>query len=56
MKHTWSGRDEKSMMKLVVAHESDRVLGCHMPVTSSSSQSAESECPLMAMSGRFKSR
>ncbi|MGZ8622421.1 MAG: FAD-dependent oxidoreductase, partial [Solirubrobacterales bacterium] len=30
MKHTLSGRDEMAMMKLVVARESDRVLGCHM--------------------------
>ena len=30
MKHTLSGRDEKTMMKLVVDRETDRVLGCHM--------------------------
>ncbi|TCS60578.1 glutathione-disulfide reductase [Varunaivibrio sulfuroxidans] len=30
MKHTLSGRDEHSMMKLVVCRDSDRVLGCHM--------------------------
>ena len=30
MKHTLSGRDEKTMMKLVVARESRRVLGVHM--------------------------
>jgi len=30
MKHTLSGRDEKTMMKLVVDGESGRVVGCHM--------------------------
>ena len=30
MKHTLSGRDEQTMMKLVVDRQSDRVLGCHM--------------------------
>ena len=30
MKHTLSGREERTMMKLVVDRESDRVLGCHM--------------------------
>jgi glutathione reductase (NADPH) len=30
MKHTLSGRDERSLMKLVVDDESDRVLGAHM--------------------------
>jgi glutathione reductase (NADPH) len=30
MKHTLSGRDERTMMKLVVDKASDRVLGCHM--------------------------
>ena len=30
MKHTLSGRDEKTFMKLVVNAEDDRVLGCHM--------------------------
>ncbi len=30
MKHTLSGSDEKTMMKLIVDRESDRVLGCHM--------------------------
>jgi glutathione reductase (NADPH) len=30
MKFTLSGRDENSVMKLVVDGESDRVLGCHM--------------------------
>ncbi len=30
MKHTMSGRREKTFMKLVVDGESDRVLGCHM--------------------------
>jgi glutathione reductase (NADPH) len=30
LKHTLSGRDEKTLMKLVVDHASDRVLGCHM--------------------------
>jgi glutathione reductase (NADPH) len=30
MKHTLSGRDERTFMKLVVDRASDRVLGCHM--------------------------
>jgi glutathione reductase (NADPH) len=30
MKHTLSGRAERTMMKLVVDRASDRVLGCHM--------------------------
>jgi glutathione reductase (NADPH) len=30
LKHTVSGRDESTMMKLVVDAETDRVLGCHM--------------------------
>jgi len=30
MKHTLSGREERTMMKLVVERASDRVLGCHM--------------------------
>ncbi|MFQ5668683.1 MAG: glutathione-disulfide reductase [Candidatus Binatia bacterium] len=30
LKHTLSGRDEQTMMKLVVDAASDRVLGCHM--------------------------
>jgi hypothetical protein len=30
MKHTLSGRDEQTMMKLVVDRGSDRVLGAHM--------------------------
>ena len=30
MRHTLSGRDERTMMKLVVDRASDRVLGCHM--------------------------
>ena len=30
MKHTLTGRDEKTMMKLVVDHDSRRVLGVHM--------------------------
>jgi glutathione reductase (NADPH) len=30
MKHTLSGRDERTLMKLVVDGESDRVLGCHI--------------------------
>lgn len=30
MKHTLTGRDEGTMMKLVVDRASDRVLGCHM--------------------------
>jgi len=30
MKHTMAGREERTMMKLVVDRASDRVLGCHM--------------------------
>ena len=30
LKHTLTGRDERTMMKLVVDRKSDRVLGCHM--------------------------
>jgi glutathione reductase (NADPH) len=30
MKHTLSGRDERAMMKLVVARDGGRVLGVHM--------------------------
>ena len=30
MKHTLSGREERTMMKLIVDRGSDRVLGCHM--------------------------
>ena len=30
MKHTLSGRDERSMMKLIVDQASQRVLGVHM--------------------------
>jgi glutathione reductase (NADPH) len=30
LKHTLSGRDEKTFMKLIVDPASDRVLGCHM--------------------------
>ncbi len=30
MKHTLTGRDESTMMKLIVDRASDRVLGCHM--------------------------
>jgi len=30
MKHTLSGRDEQTFMKLVVDAETDKVLGCHM--------------------------
>ena len=30
MKHTLSGRDERTMMKLIVDQETDKVLGCHM--------------------------
>ena len=30
LKHTLSGRDERTMMKLVVDGTTDRVLGCHM--------------------------
>jgi glutathione reductase (NADPH) len=30
LKHTLTGRDERTMMKLVVDKDSDKVLGCHM--------------------------
>lgn len=30
MKHTMSGLDERSFMKLIVEKESDKVIGCHM--------------------------
>jgi glutathione reductase (NADPH) len=30
MRHTLSGRDERTLMKLVVDRDSDRVLGCHI--------------------------
>ena len=30
MKHTLSGRDEKTLMKLIVDQKTDKVLGCHM--------------------------
>jgi glutathione reductase (NADPH) len=30
MKYTLSGRDEKTLMKLIVHKETDRVIGCHM--------------------------
>ena len=30
MKYTLSGRDEKTMMKIIVDAGTDRVLGCHM--------------------------
>jgi glutathione reductase (NADPH) len=30
LRHTLTGRDERTMMKLVVDQSSDRVLGCHM--------------------------
>ena len=30
LKHTLTGRDERTMMKLVVDQKTDRVLGCHM--------------------------
>ena len=30
MKHTLSGRDERTFMKLVVDGDTDRVLGCHI--------------------------
>ena len=30
LKHTLSGRDERTFMKLIVDHASDRVVGCHM--------------------------
>jgi glutathione reductase (NADPH) len=30
MKHTLSGREERSLMKLIVDRASDRVVGCHM--------------------------
>lgn len=30
LKHTLSGRDERTFMKLVVDRKTDRVVGCHM--------------------------
>ena len=30
MKHTLSGLDERTFMKIIVDHDSDRVVGCHM--------------------------
>ncbi len=30
LRHTLTGRDERTMMKLVVDQTTDRVLGCHM--------------------------
>jgi glutathione reductase (NADPH) len=30
LKHTLTGRDERTMMKIVVDRETDKVLGCHM--------------------------
>jgi glutathione reductase (NADPH) len=30
LKHTLSGRDERTMMKIVVDHATDKVVGCHM--------------------------
>jgi glutathione reductase (NADPH) len=30
LRHTLTGRDERTMMKLVVDRATDRVLGCHM--------------------------
>lgn len=30
LKHTLSGRDEQTLMKLIVDRDSDRVVGCHM--------------------------
>ena len=30
LRHTLSGRDERTLMKLVVDRDSDKVLGCHM--------------------------
>jgi glutathione reductase (NADPH) len=30
MKHTLSGRDERTLMKLIVEEAGDRVVGCHM--------------------------
>ena len=30
LKHTLTGRDERTMMKLVVDQATDKVLGCHM--------------------------
>lgn len=32
MKHTLTGRDEQTLMKLIVDRASDRVIGCHMVV------------------------
>jgi len=30
LRHTLTGRDERTMMKLIVDRSTDRVLGCHM--------------------------
>jgi glutathione reductase (NADPH) len=30
LKHTLTGRDERTMMKIIVDHATDKVLGCHM--------------------------
>ncbi|HJU62462.1 MAG TPA: glutathione-disulfide reductase [Candidatus Binatia bacterium] len=30
LKHTLTGRDERTMMKIIVDHETDKVVGCHM--------------------------
>jgi glutathione reductase (NADPH) len=30
MKHTLTGRDETTLMKLIVERATDRVVGCHM--------------------------
>jgi glutathione reductase (NADPH) len=30
LKHTLTGRDERTMMKIIVDHPTDKVLGCHM--------------------------
>ena len=30
LKHTLTGRDEQTLMKLIVDNETDRVVGCHM--------------------------
>jgi glutathione reductase (NADPH) len=30
LKHTLTGRDERTMMKIIVEHATDKVVGCHM--------------------------
>lgn len=35
MRHTLSGREERTLMKLLVHAESGRVVGCHMWVAAS---------------------